>query len=219
MEIGPVTRSTTDAVQGTQVSGDFEAFLRMLTVQMTNQDPLDPIKSEDYAVQLATFAGVEQQVQTNNLLRDLVSGIGSDQLSRMGNWIGMEGRAPVAGAFDGSSEVALVLPAASGGNRHELVVTDTSGAVVDRRPVNGAGGHYLWDGIPPETSAALPAGRYSFTVSTFEGEHQIGSAPVDVYGEIVEVSIGESGPEMVLEGGVRVGVDELSGLRRPEAVE
>lgn len=36
---------------------DFNTFLRMLTVQMQNQDPLNPIDSTDYAVQLATFSG------------------------------------------------------------------------------------------------------------------------------------------------------------------
>ena len=47
------------------LSSDFETFLKMLTVQLENQDPLNPVDSADYAVQLATFSGVEQQVQTN----------------------------------------------------------------------------------------------------------------------------------------------------------
>ena len=38
-----------------------------------NQDPLDPVKSEDFAVQLATFSGVEQQVLTNDLLESLLA--------------------------------------------------------------------------------------------------------------------------------------------------
>ena len=53
------------------ISSDFKTFLNMLTVQMKNQDPLDPIKSEDYAVQLATFSGVEQQVKTNDLISQM----------------------------------------------------------------------------------------------------------------------------------------------------
>ena len=46
-------------------------FLKLLTTQMQNQDPLNPIDSTDYAAQLATFSGVEQQVRTNSLLADL----------------------------------------------------------------------------------------------------------------------------------------------------
>ena len=53
------------------LASDFDTFLRMLTTQMQNQDPLNPIDSTDYATQLATFSGVEQQVRTNSLLADL----------------------------------------------------------------------------------------------------------------------------------------------------
>ena len=43
--------------------GDFQTFLKMLTTQIKNQDPLNPMEGSDFAVQLATFSGVEQQVQ------------------------------------------------------------------------------------------------------------------------------------------------------------
>jgi flagellar basal-body rod modification protein FlgD len=76
MDINTVSSSaaTSSAVapadngSGAKISSDFETFLKMLTVQMQNQDPLNPVDSSDYATQLATFSGVEQQVQTNDLL-------------------------------------------------------------------------------------------------------------------------------------------------------
>ena len=67
---------TTSAVSGTGATntaptqtkssgfsgGDFETFLKMLTTQIRNQDPLNPMEGSEFAVQLATFSGVEQQV-------------------------------------------------------------------------------------------------------------------------------------------------------------
>ena len=53
------------------IGNDFNTFLVMLTTQLQNQDPLNPIESSDYAVQLATFSGVEQQVRTNQLLQEI----------------------------------------------------------------------------------------------------------------------------------------------------
>ena len=44
----------------------------MLTTQIKNQDPLNPMEGTEFAVQLATFSGVEQQVQTNQLLARLL---------------------------------------------------------------------------------------------------------------------------------------------------
>ena len=67
MDLTQITAATTTFVPQTEtteavISSDFETFLRMLTVQLENQDPLDPTDSADYAMQLATFSGVEQQV-------------------------------------------------------------------------------------------------------------------------------------------------------------
>lgn len=66
--------------------GDFETFLKMLTTQIRNQDPLNPMEGSDFAVQLATFSGVEQQVQTNDLLQKMTDQLGAefpDNLFRM----------------------------------------------------------------------------------------------------------------------------------------
>ena len=44
--------------QASKITSDFDTFLRMLTVQMQNQDPLNPIESTDYAVQFLLHKGV-----------------------------------------------------------------------------------------------------------------------------------------------------------------
>ena len=72
--------ASTNSASNAVISSDFETFLKMLTTQMQNQDPLNPIESSDYAVQLATFSGVEQQVRTNQLLADLANQMGSSGL-------------------------------------------------------------------------------------------------------------------------------------------
>ena len=50
---------------GAGAGADFQTFLTMLTAQLKNQDPLSPMESTDFAIQLATFAGVEQQALGN----------------------------------------------------------------------------------------------------------------------------------------------------------
>ena len=71
METSALTTAQTAASRAPSkaaVSADFDTFLKMMTTQMKNQDPTKPIDSADYAVQLATFSGVEQQTKTNQLL-------------------------------------------------------------------------------------------------------------------------------------------------------
>src|SRR6056297_97759 len=80
------------------ISSDFETFLRMLTAQVENQDPLNPLESTEFATQLATFSGVEQQVRTNELL----GGLAASGLSQISAWVGMEGRAAAPVFFAGT---------------------------------------------------------------------------------------------------------------------
>jgi flagellar basal-body rod modification protein FlgD len=65
--------ATTAPPANRALPSDAVTFLNMLTVQMRNQDPLNPMAPTDFAVQLATFSSVEQQLQTNTLLQSMLS--------------------------------------------------------------------------------------------------------------------------------------------------
>ena len=77
------TTSTTPKAEST----NFDTFLKMLTTQLQNQDPLNPMEGSDFAVQLATFSGVEQQAQTNKLLQQMLTQSGGS-LGQLAEWIG-----------------------------------------------------------------------------------------------------------------------------------
>src|SRR5690606_25523957 len=97
--------------QGTLIDSDFETFLVMLTTQMQNQDPLNPIQSSDYAAQLATFSGVEQQVKTNTLLESLSTQLGLSGMAQMAAWVGMEARVTAPVLFEGTPLTLYPAPA------------------------------------------------------------------------------------------------------------
>ncbi len=117
-----------------KVSSDFETFLRMLTVQMQNQDPLNPVDSSDYAVQLATFSSVEQQVLTNDLLRSMSGQLAGGSLGQLAGWVGMEALARVPVAFNGDP-VNLRPDYAEQADAAKLVVRDAAGEIVAREPL------------------------------------------------------------------------------------
>src|SRR5579859_2196388 len=56
-----------------QLAGNFDTFLQLLTTQLQNQNPLDPLDTNQFTQQLVEFAGVEQQLKTNDSLSTLVS--------------------------------------------------------------------------------------------------------------------------------------------------
>lgn len=219
MEVTQATANTGTAAQtsvaqsSTAISSDFDTFLKMLTAQIQNQDPLNPIESQDYAVQLATFSSVEQQVQTNDLLKVLGTQFGSMGLSQMASWIGMEARAAAPVQFDGTPIEISPNPAV-GADKVELVVRDSDGNVVQREEILKSTDSFDWAGVATD-GTPLPNGLYSFSVESFKNGQSLIETPAEVYAEVVEVR-GVNGQSVaVLKGGSMVSIDAVSALRQP----
>src|SRR5262249_30741036 len=56
-----------------QLAGNFNTFLQLLTTQLQNQNPLDPLDTNQFTQQLVEFASVEQQINMNTNLQSLIS--------------------------------------------------------------------------------------------------------------------------------------------------
>jgi flagellar basal-body rod modification protein FlgD len=218
MDVTSVATTATTAASAaapSKITSDFNTFLRMLTVQMQNQDPLKPIDSADYAVQLATFSGVEQQVRTNQLLADMQGKFQQLGMSEMASWIGKEARSPAPVLYDGSP-VTLSPNPAVGADRAVLVVRDAQGNLVSREEIPVSAEPYQWLGAGAD-GAPLPPGIYSIELESLSGERVITTRPVEHYARVVEARGGPQGTRLVLEGGFEVMATEVTALREPRA--
>jgi len=195
------------------ISSDFETFLRMLTVQMENQDPLNPVDSSDYAVQLATFSGVEQQVQTNDLLRNLATQLGTSGMAQMAVLVGKEARAPTQGYFDGDG-ILLAPNPVSVADRAEIVVTNAEGTEVDRFDIAVSADPVTWSGLDPD-GYPHPIGLYSFQAISYAGDEALAQDTVDVYSTVTEVRAQDGESILILEGGAAISAQQVSALRAP----
>ncbi len=65
----PITDASNAA--NDDVSEQFDTFLKLLTAQIQNQDPLTPLDSTQFVEQLATFSGLELQAKANNSLTQI----------------------------------------------------------------------------------------------------------------------------------------------------
>lgn len=203
------------AAQGTLISSDFQTFLVMLTTQMQNQDPLNPIQSSDYAAQLATFSGVEQQVKTNTLLESLAAQIGHSDMARMASWVGMEARVSAPVMFDGAPLTLYPAPAADADDA-VLVVLDAGGQEVARQRIAVSDDPVTWAGTDA-TGAPLAPGSYAFRLENYTAGALTGTTAVDAYARIDEVRNGPDGAMLVLDGGAVVAPDQVGALRDPAA--
>ncbi len=217
METTTVTAVQTTANRGASkaaVSADFDTFLKMMTTQMKNQDPLNPIDSSDYAVQLATFSGVEQQTKTNQLLEGLTSQFGVLGMAQLAAWVGQEARS-AAPVYLGDEAVTINYQPKTQADRAVLVVKNAQGQVVSREDVALEGGSYQWLGADA-AGKPLPNGIYALSLESYSGEQQLGDATaVESYAKILEARGGSNGPTLVLAGGVEVSATDITALRVP----
>lgn len=193
------------------IASDFQTFLRMLTTQIRNQDPLNPMQASDFAVQLATFAGVEQQIRGNELLEGLGRQMAVTGLAQMAGWVGMQARVAAPLAYSGPPvELAPALPATA--DRAVLVVRNAFGTEVDRREIAPRGGPLWWDGRGSD-GMPLPEGIYSFEAIAFAGGQPMAAVPVEGYARVVEARLAAGEVRLVLEGGSEVAAASVSALR------
>ena len=195
------------------VSSDFETFLKMMTVQLKNQDPFDPVKSEDYSVQLATFSVVEQQVLTNELLTNMMSQLTSTGMAQYAGWVGMEVRAPMAADFAGDP-IALSAKAVPTADAAFLSVTDSYGNEVQRTAIPPMTESFEWTGVLDNGSRA-PAGNYSFSIESYSAGEIINLQSAEVYARVIEARNDTGQTTLVTAGGPEIPAALVSGLREP----
>lgn len=166
----PATTTTDSASSLAKLSGDYTRFLKLLTTQLQNQDPLKPMDTKDFTQQLVQFAGVEQSIATNKNLENLVTLQQASQNAQATSYIGRtiesigdtqplkDGKATYGYAFDGTPTNVQLFISDKNGN----VVFQTTGET-------GAGSHsFAWDGKDMNGLTA-PDGDYKISVSAKDG--------------------------------------------------
>ncbi len=195
------------------ISSDFETFLLMLTAQLEHQDPMNPVENSDYAVQLATFSQVEQQVLTNELLGDLAQQLNLSGMAQLAGWVGMEARSSAPVLFDGAAVTLFPEPATSA-EEAVLVVRDAGGNVVERLPIAVSDEPLSWAGVD-QFGQQRDAGLYSFTLESYARDELIATSDVEAYAQITEAQNQAGETILILQGGVELPANAVTALRDP----
>ncbi|KIT15689.1 flagellar hook capping FlgD N-terminal domain-containing protein [Jannaschia aquimarina] len=194
-----------------ELSSDLDTFLTLLTAQIRNQDPLNPADSTEYASQLATFSNVEQGVRTNDLLSDLIGRIELQGLGDLASWIGMEARTTGITSFDGG-QLALEASIPAAADAADLVVSDPAGLEIARMAIDPDRSEWTLTPLGRD-GAPLPPGAYAFHVEPRSAGGTMQNVEAARYVVVQEALISDGATQLVLDGGVRVGASEISGLR------
>src|SRR6202142_151111 len=159
--------AATSALASSQIAGNFQSFLTLLTTQLQNQNPLDPLDTNQFTQQLVEFAGVQQQLNTNDSLATLVS---LQQTAQSTQALGFVGKTAVVNgstaalATNGTATWELSVPSASNVN---VTIASSTGQAVFTGTFSVAAGNnqpFTWNGQGND-GTQLPAGNYTMTAT------------------------------------------------------
>lgn len=193
------------------LSSDFDTFLKMLTVQMRNQDPLNPVDAEDFAVQLATFSSVEQQVMTNDLLRSMSEKLIASSFWDYGNFIGKQVKTEGDVQF-ASSPVDLEFSIPDTTTSAEMVVRAPDGTVIAKQPLDPAQTSVTWAGVASD-GTPLSQGNYKVEIQLFEAGQEAGTAEVRSFKTVSEIRNEGGSVSLRLATGETVAASDISAIR------
>ncbi|MGB4101781.1 MAG: flagellar hook capping FlgD N-terminal domain-containing protein [Alphaproteobacteria bacterium] len=173
------TTGTTTGNAASQLSGNYTMFLKLLTTQLQNQDPLNPTDATTYTQQLVSYSQVEQQIKTNDNLGSILAATKANAnsnvalLNYLGHYVAIDGsKVALQG---GVANMTYQLK--SGASAVTLDILDSSGAKV--ATFNGSGGTAVqkvsWDGRN-NTGTQLPDGTYTLQITATDSAGN----PVDV---------------------------------------
>lgn len=207
--------STPSANPKSNIAGDFNRFLTLLTTQLQNQDPLSPLDATQFTNQLVQFSQVEQTVHMNKRLGDLLA---IQEKSRMDGAVAYVGKAvdalssqvPLAG---GQAEIFFAVD----GEAKQVAVNlyDQAGRLV--RTLTGPtspGMHRLtWDGTD-SSGAKLKDGVYKIQLVARDAAQKALSGQTGFTGRVD--GVGSADGQLVLSaGGVQVPLSEIVAVRQP----
>lgn len=193
--------AATNALASSQIAGNFQSFLTLLTTQLQNQNPLDPLDTNQFTQQLVEFAGVQQQLNTNDSLATLVS---LQQTAQSTQALGFVGQTVVvngntAALTDSSATWQLSVPSNSTVNIS--IASSTGQTVFTGKYAVSAGNNqpFTWNGEGTD-GTQYPAGQYTLTATAADSTGAVVAVTTQVEGVVSSVDIAKSPPLLTVNG-------------------
>jgi flagellar basal-body rod modification protein FlgD len=197
-----------------QIAGNFTTFLTLLTTQLQNQNPLDPLDTNQFTQQLVQFASVEQQMNMNTQLQALVAlqqtAQNSQALGFVGKTVTVTGS--TAPLTNGQAQWTFnpSTPATA-----TLTVTDSTGQTVFSKTgtVQPGAQTFNWNGLD-SSGHQWADGNYTLTITGTGADGKAVAIPTTVTGMVNSVDLTQSPPVMSI-GGKNYTLNQILSVQQP----
>jgi flagellar basal-body rod modification protein FlgD len=216
--VGSSSSSSSTSMTGARLADNFDTFLQILTTQLRNQNPLDPLDTNQFTQQLVQFSGVEQQLKTNQFLEAMMTSTQNANNSQAVSYIGkivtaegsktelVEGKATWHFATAKAASITATVRDKDGN-----VVYTKTGTVKQGESV------FTWDGIGSD-GRKKPEGSYSVTIEGRDGDGKLVDVATQMTGEVTGIDFSGSEPVLIV-GGAKVNLSSVLSVRQKTAAD
>jgi len=210
---GVTTKTASDA---TTIANNFETFLTLLTTQLKNQNPLEPLDTNQFTQQLVQFTQVEQQMKMNTQLSSLIKieqmAQSTAAMAYLGSTATVDGATAKLESGKAQWSFASDKPAAA-----TINIKDSTGALVysGSFTVNAGQQNFVWDGRG-SNGTKYPDGNYTLSISAKDTSGSSVAISTEVSGTVDGVDLTKSPPLLTI-GGQSFTVDKIKRVVRPGA--
>jgi flagellar basal-body rod modification protein FlgD len=210
---GSSSSSSTSSTPTTGIADNFQTFLTLLTTQLQNQNPLDPLDTNQFTQQLVQFAGVEQQLKSNDQLKSLVdiekSAQATQALVYVGNTVAVDGS---KAQFDKSATWNFQ---SDKDTTATITITNSTGqtAYSGSYALKQGGSSFVWDGKGND-GVQWPAGTYTLSANGKDSSGNNVAISTEVQGVVDSVDL-TSTPPLLSIGGQSYTTDKIKRVVRP----
>lgn len=142
------TAASQTASSQQQLAQNMNSFLELLTAQLKNQDPLNPMDTSQFTNQLVLFAQVQQQIDINQNLESMMTSQNDSALASSANYIGKDVTAVSSNLPLQNSDATFYYTTPGDAASVNIVISDPAGNIVDTMTGNATSGTHsaTWNG-------------------------------------------------------------------------
>jgi len=184
-------KTTSSMGTGTSVQDMSQNFLKMLTVQLQNQDPLNPMDNASMTSQLAALNTVDGINRLNTSINSLVAQVQSANFMNLSSSVGKTAMVAGSDMYFGGAPIYTTARLSNPTSNLQAIIKNASGQVikkVDLGVANTGDTDFIWDGSM-DAGGYAPNGRYQieFSAANLNG---VVSQPTSYVGSMV-ASVGQ----------------------------
>ena len=187
--------STSPGSATKEIAGNFQDFLLLLTTQLKNQSPLDPLDTNQFTQQLVQFAGVEQQLKSNDTLSSMLTAMKSTSTSNAASYIGMKVTADGSTANLANGAASWTITPAKDSKKATVTISDANGTAIATKSVSLTAGAqtFTWDG-KDGSGSVQPDGEYKISVKAVDVSGQSVAVSTELSGVVSAVDVSGGSP-------------------------